>query len=86
MKDTSDKIKRQFHEMLLQRSGEERLKMGCSMHSTARALVRASVLEKNPSASQAAIRKALFLRFYEKDFSPARRKKILRALEKARSR
>jgi len=53
------------------------------MHSTARALVRASVLEKNPSASRAEIRKALFQRFYGDDFSPSRRKKILRTLEKS---
>ena len=69
--------------MLLQRSGEERLKMGCSMHATARALVRASVLEKNPLVSHAALKKALFLRFYGQDFDPLRRKKILKALEKA---
>jgi hypothetical protein len=83
MRDTSPADERRFRDLLLQRSGEERLKMGCSMHSTARALVRASVLEKNPSASRAAIRKALFQRFYGDDFSPSRRKKILRTLEKS---
>jgi len=82
MKDASPEIEGKFRDMLLQRSGGERLKMGCSMHSTARALVRASVLEKNPSATRSAIRKALFLRFYEKDYSPSTCKKILRALEK----
>jgi hypothetical protein len=86
MKDTSDRIERQFHELILQRSGEERLKMGCSMHSAAQALVRASVLDKNPAASRAAIRRALFLRFYGEDFTPSRRKKILRALVKAQPR
>ena len=49
MKDTPDKIQRKFHSMLLKRSGEERLKMGCSMHAAARALVKASISEKNPS-------------------------------------
>jgi hypothetical protein len=53
------------------------------MHSTAQALVRSSVLQKNPSASRAAIRKALFQRFYGDDFTPSRRKKILRTLEKS---
>jgi hypothetical protein len=33
--------------MLLARSGEERLKMGCSMHATARVLVIASIPQKD---------------------------------------
>lgn len=81
MIDTSPEIERKFREMLLQRSGEERLKMGCSMYATARALVIASVLEKDPDASPAALRRALFLRFYGPDFDPATRGKILLALE-----
>jgi len=38
VKDTPDKIQRKYRSMLLKRSGEERLKMGCSMHAAARAL------------------------------------------------
>jgi hypothetical protein len=68
--------------MLLERSGEERLKMGCSMHATAQALVRASALQADPSASPAALKKVLSLRFYGQDFDAATRKRILRALEK----
>ncbi len=52
--------------------------MGCSMHATARALVRASVLEVNPQASPAALRRALFLRFYGHEFGAETRGKILR--------
>jgi len=48
MNDTLAEIERKHLAMLLERSGAERLKMGCSMHATAQALVRASVLEKNP--------------------------------------
>lgn len=66
--------------MLLQRSGEERLKMGCSMHATAQTLIRASVLEKDPLASPAALRRALFLRFYGHEFDSDTRDKILRTL------
>ena len=82
MKDTPPEIGRKFRQMLLQRSGEERLKMGCSMHATAQVLVRASILQADPAASPAALRKALFLRFYGQDFDAATRKKILQALEK----
>jgi hypothetical protein len=71
-------MERKFRKMLMERSGEQRLKMGCSMHATSRALVKASV----PEASPAALKRALFLRFYGDDFDPKRRKKILRALRK----
>lgn len=79
MKDTPDKIERKFRDMLLARSGEERLKMGFSMHATARALVKASISEKNPVA----VNRELFLRFYGEEFEPEARDKILRALRKA---
>ena len=80
MRDTSPEVERKFRDLVLQRSGEERLKMGCSMHATARALVRASVLEKDPHASPATLRQALFLRFYGSDFDAQTRDKILLAL------
>ena len=83
MKDTSDAMEQKYRDMLLKRSGEERLRMGCSMHAMAQALVRASVLQADPSASPATLRKILFLRFYGRDFDSARRKRILRALVKA---
>jgi len=82
MKDTSDAMEQKYRDMLLKRSGEERLRMGCSMHAMAQALVRASVLQADPSASPATLRKILFLRFYGQDFDSATRKRILRALEK----
>jgi hypothetical protein len=64
---------------LLARSGEERLKMGCSMHAAARAMVLASTSEK----SAVAAKQALFLRFYRDEFGPSERKKILAALRNA---
>ena len=79
--DTSREIERKYREMLLQRSGEERLKMGCSMHATAKALARASILHEQPDASPATIRRALFLRFYGHEFDAQAREKILLALK-----
>ncbi len=79
MKDTSAPMERKFRNMLLERSGEERLKMGCSMHATAQALVKASISEKDPIA----LKQAMFLRFYGDEFEPEERKKILLALRKA---
>jgi hypothetical protein len=80
--DTPPAIARQYREMLLQRSGEERLKMGCSMHATAQALVRASVLEARPTTTSLELRQALFLRFYGSDFDRERTAKILAALSR----
>ena len=84
MNDTPPEIERKYLEILMERSGEGRLKMGCSMHSTAQALVRASVLEKDPLASPAALRRALFLRFYGHEFDAETREKILLLLEGVR--
>ncbi len=83
MKDTPDAMEQKYRDMLLKLSGEERLKMGCSMHAMAQALVRASALQADPSASPATLRKILFLRFYGQDFDSTTRKRILRALLKA---
>ncbi len=66
--------------MLMKRTNEERLKMGCSMHETARRLVLASILEKNPKATPSDLRKALFLRFYGHEFGVEGKKKILQIL------
>ena len=74
MKDTSPRMERKFRKMLLDRSGEERLKMGCSMHAAGQALVRASPVM---------LRQALFLRFYGHEFDLETREKILIALEKS---
>ena len=83
MKDTSEAMEQKYRDMLLKRSGEERLKMGCSMHATAQALVRASALAAEPTASPSSLKKVLFLRFYAQDFDIAARKRIVRALAKA---
>jgi hypothetical protein len=82
MKDTTDAMERKYRDRLLKRWGEERLKMGCSMHATAQALVRASALQADPSASPASLKKVLFLCFYGRDFDSGTRKRILRALQK----
>ena len=86
MNDTPPEMERKFRQLLLQRSGADRLKMGFSMFSTARALVVASILEKDPGASPARVREQVFLRFYGADFSAEARERIaawLRGTEEA---
>lgn len=84
MNDTTPQVEERFREMLLARSGEERLIMACGMYETARRLVLASLLAEDPGASPAALRRGLFLRFYGTDFSPEEASRILAALEEVR--
>lgn len=80
MRDTPPALDAKYRAMLLERSGEERLKMAGSMYATARALVVASILEADPTASPAALRQALFLRFYGHEFDEPTRARILSRL------
>jgi hypothetical protein len=82
MPDTAPEVVERYRAMLLARSAGERLKMGCSMSATARALVRASVLAQDPHASPAALRRALFLRFYGQEFDVVERERILASLSR----
>ncbi len=77
MTDTPPAVERRYREMLMRRSGAERVRMGMSMLATARALILASVRAEVPEASPAAMRRALFLRLYGGDFDPAERERIL---------
>jgi hypothetical protein len=81
VKDTPEEVERKFRKMIAQRSGEERLMMGCSMHATARALVKASIMQQHPKARPAEIKRLLFLRFYAGDFSPEERRRVARAIK-----
>ena len=66
--------------MLLARSGEDRLRMAGSMYATARALVVASIRQRDPSISANVLRQRLFLRFYGHEFDADRRGRILARL------
>jgi hypothetical protein len=85
MNDTSPDIEARYRAMLMQRTGEERLIMGCAMRDTARAFVEASIREHDPHATVASIRKAVFLRFYGHEFDAETQAKILAAIERAAS-
>lgn len=85
MNDTPPEMEMRYRAMLMQRTGAERLIMGCVMRDTARAFVEASLREQNPYATVAGIRKGLFLRFYGHEFDASTRDKILAAIEQAAS-
>ena len=62
-------------EMVMGRSGQERLKMGFSMFNLARKQALASIRTNKPTAGEEEIRKDLFSRFYREDFSSEDQKK-----------
>ena len=84
MRDTPADVDTRYRQMLLARPGEDRLRMGFSMYATARALVVASILAKEPEASPERIREAIFLRFYGRDFDQATRERIVATLARPR--
>jgi hypothetical protein len=69
--DTAPAVRDLQRTLLLQRSGAERLKMGCAMFDAARALMRAGLGDPGGSDRSPAMRARLFQRTYGRDFEPA---------------
>jgi hypothetical protein len=61
MKDTSPEIEKLFHDMIMQRSGEERLLMGARMFDAAREIVISSLPKDLPPDE---FKRRLFERIY----------------------
>lgn len=80
MKDTDPQTQANFLRMMMAKSPVERLTMGCSMFSTAKRLVEASILEAEPNIRPNEMRKKVFLRFYGSDFDKKQIKRFLQGL------
>jgi len=85
VKDTPASVERKFTQMLLRRSGAERLKMGCSMYATARALAKAALLQQHPTAGPAELKRLLFFHFYGAEFESEARNRIASTFSKRSS-
>ncbi|MGE3977268.1 MAG: hypothetical protein AB7F94_06720 [Nitrospira sp.] len=83
MNDTVPEVGERFRTMLMARTGEQRLIMGCAMRDSTRMIVEASLRANDPQATVGAIRKGLFLRFYGHEFDADTRAKILAAIDRA---
>lgn len=84
MKDTSIKIEKLFHKLYRNRSGEERLIMGCSMFDTSKQIVISSIKHKKPNINKRDLRIGIFNQFYGRDFNIQVKQKIkdhLKALQ-----
>ena len=79
MRDTPLKVEARFRELLLNLTPGQRLAMACRMFGTAKALVRAGLLNEK-RMSPVEIRVYLFLRFYGQDLGDSEREKILKRL------
>ncbi len=80
MDDTHPDIAVRFQNLMMLKSGEQRLLMGCSMYDTAKQIVRSSIYNKYPQISAGQMKKEIFIRFYGQDFSQADVEKILSVL------
>ncbi len=82
MNDTSPQMAQKVEELMEQKSPEERLRMGWSMHQASKYLVACAIRSESPNISQSELKKEIFLRFYGNDFSAAEKEKILEHLGK----
>ena len=69
MLDTHPEIAVRYRKMMMRKSGEERLRMACSMFDTARQIVRISILGSRPDVTDYEMKREIFLRFYGHEFS-----------------
>lgn len=83
MNDTNPGVDSQFRQLMMTKSQEERLLMGCSMYDTAKQIVESAILNQNPEITPQKIKEEAFLRFYGAEFNRAEKKKILNGLRTA---
>jgi len=76
MLDTHPDIAVRYRNMMMHKSGEQRLRMGCSMYDAARQIVRSAILDGNVDITEAEMRREIFLRFYGHEFSRNERDKL----------
>ncbi|MBI3397865.1 MAG: hypothetical protein HY026_01275 [Deltaproteobacteria bacterium] len=81
MKDTHPDIEERFFKMIMERSGEERLRMGFEMGAIARKLVIASIIQTIPEASDKDIKAAILERFYKNEIPQDIRQKIIKRIK-----
>ncbi len=80
MNDTHPEIAALFRKLMMQKTGEQRLIMGCSMYDAAKQIVRSSIYNSRPGITEEQMRREIFIRFYGHEFSKADRDRILSAL------
>ena len=80
MLDTHPDVAIRFRDLMMSKSGRERLLMGCSMFDAAKQIVRSFIQNNRPGITEEEMKKEIFLRFYGKEFSRADREKLFSVL------
>ncbi len=80
MNDTHPDVAVRFRNLMMSKTGQQRLLMGCSMYDTAKQIVRSAIYNSRPGIKDAEVKREIFLRFYGQEFSESDRKKLLSAL------
>lgn len=60
MNDTSKEMEKRYYDMLMERSGKERLAMGCSMYDAAKQIVKSSILNESPGLAESELKEKIF--------------------------
>lgn len=76
MNDTHPDIEQEFHSRLMARSGEERLRMGTDMFTSALALMRAGISATHGELTEFEMRELLLERLYGDELSVVARRDI----------
>jgi hypothetical protein len=77
MADGPIDMEARFRQRLLAETPARRLAMGCSMFSTAKALIRAGIVNEFGGSEPEDLRQRIFLRLYGRDFGADEREAIL---------
>jgi len=80
MNDTNPIAALHFRRLIMAKSREERLLMGCSMFDTAKEIVKDAIVNHNPGIAAKKLKEEIFLRFYGMEFNKAEKEKILNAI------
>ena len=81
--DTRPEIAARVRQILMAKSAAQRLAMGAAMSMGARALVAAGIRAgRGPDATEVAVRRGVFLRFYGGELGPERAGAIFDAIER----
>ncbi len=80
MNDTHPDVAIRFRDLMMSKTGQQRLLMGFSMYDTARQIVRSAIYNSQPDITDKDLKKEIFLRFYGNEFSQSDREKFLSSL------
>lgn len=80
MNDVSANTERRFFDLMMARSGEERVTMACRMFGTAKKLIVAGLRDRGVQDARE-IRRGLFIALYGQDETPERLERIIAYLD-----